>query len=984
MVMIFPTEVETRKLTAIMFTDIKGFSKKMAKNETNAFELLKTHDALLRVLAAKFDGRVIKSIGDSFMIDFASAVNAVRCAIETQKRFSHFNREKSELDKIEIRVGVHLGDVIIRDEDIIGDGVNIASRIEAMAGPNRIWISQDVYQQVRNKIPLRVFPLGPQRLKNIPEQVEVYEILIDSIAEFASPSPKALETLAHNQEEMAQKVENEEALEAKNVELAKQRAKQEFEKKEEDQKREIAEHYTKAEKYYEEGKINEAEAELNKIYQLDPQQRINTERRKVAEEQDKTMQDYLQKARELFTEGRLDDAESEVNEIFRLRPLHVGAQQLLTQIEEERYRDEERKRTKRVENVPKQASKEERHIEELLEQARSLLQEEKFTEATFTLHELFVIDPNHSGARRLEESIRQTEQAKAELLRIQSKQVHEDQRVHELARLQQKVEDQRVRQAYLQDKVDHTPQYKKMYYIAGAIIFLGIALFGIPKLLDFVFPKKASLAVLQIMNAPHDTSNIDMFHALPVLLAEDFSRCEYLTVIAPSSSLLYAPDPAHIQKITTLLSTSYLVMITIQEYHGGYTLLLRLFIPDQQKIVFVGSVDGQISTLSELRKTILQKVIEKMEIKSKLPEIEQISNLDAYEKYLKAVHLLQLNSRSGMDSAKTLLLSSIQIDPSFGQAYGLLADLKLRTFLATNDSQFLQSATDYSQRALRCSPNIALAHRVLAICSRLQQNYDAALSSIAQSVALLPQDPECYRELAFLSMIAGKFDDASMYASNALLYDPINAKSYFTLALAQQMKQEYSAAENSYKQAQLFGEDEETLTANYIQNIWLNEGNYNKVIEYFQQKLRASPKDYRYHYWIGRAYQLSLQISTAQKWLQDGLSIAQQTIEADPEDATALSYVGLFHSRLGNFSDGETAINKALEIDNNSSDILFRSVELYSIQRAVPKAFSSLEKALHRNYDFAALLNPDLSSIAREPEFIPAITRKIDGKWPLK
>jgi len=984
MVMIFPTEVETRKLTAIMFTDIKGFSKKMAKNETNAFELLKTHDALLRVLAAKFDGRVIKSIGDSFMIDFASAVNAVRCAIETQKRFSHFNREKSELDKIEIRVGVHLGDVIIRDEDIIGDGVNIASRIEAMAGPNRIWISQDVYQQIRNKIPLRVFPLGPQRLKNIPELVEVYEILIDSIAEFATPSPKALETLAHNQEEMAHKVENEEALEAKNVEEAKQRAKQGFEKKEEEQKKEIAEHYTKAEKYYEEGKINEAEAELNKIYQLDPQQRINTERRKVAEEQEKSMQDYLQKAHELFAEGRLDDAESEVNEIFRLRPLHIGAQQLLTQIEEERYRVEERNRTKRVENAPKKISKEERHIEELLEQARSLLQEEKFTEATFTLHELFVIDPNHSGARRLEESIRQTAQAKAELLRIQSNQVHEDQRVHELAKLQQKVEEQRVRQANLHQQDDHTSQHKKMYYIAGVIILLGIALFGIPKLLDFLFPKKSSLAVLQIMNAPHDSSNIDMLSALPVLLAEDFSRCEYITVIAPSSSLLYAPDPAHIQKITTLLSTSYLVMITIQEYHGGYTLLIRLFIPDQQKFVFVGSVDGQIATLSEIRKTILQKVIEKMEIKSKVPEIAQISNVDAFEKYLEAIHLLQLNSRTGMDSAKTLLLTSVQIDPSFGQAYGLLADIKLRTFIATNDPQFLQSATDYAQRALRCSPNIALAHRVIAICGRLQQNYNAALSSITQSVALFPQDPECYRELAYLSMIAGKFDDATLYATNALLYDPINAKSYFTLALAQQMKLEYSAAEDSYKQAQFFGEDEETLKANYIQNMWLNEGNYDKVIEYFKQKLRTSPKEYRYHYWIGRAYQLSLQISTAQKWLQDGLAIAQQTIEADPEDAIALSYVGLFHSRLGNFSDGETAMNKALLIDNNSADILFRSVELYSIQRDVQKAFSALEKALRQKYDFAALLNPDLSSIAREPEFIPAITRKIDGKWPLK
>ena len=157
-----------------------------------------------------------------------------------------------------------------------------------------------------------------------------------------------------------------------------------------------------------------------------------------------------------------------------------------------------------------------------------------------------------------------------------------------------------------------------------------------------------------------------------------------------------------------------------------------------------------------------------------------------------------------------------------------------------------------------------------------------------------------------------------------------------------------------------------------------------RVIEYFQKKLQNSPKDYRYHYWIGRAYQLSLQISTAQKWLEDGLVIAQQTIEANPRDAQALSFVGLFHSRLGNFSDGERAMNKAMEINNDSADILFRSAELYSIQRDGQKAFSALEKALHRKYDFAELLNADFSFIAGEPEFLPAVTRKIDDKWPLK
>jgi tetratricopeptide (TPR) repeat protein len=223
-----------------------------------------------------------------------------------------------------------------------------------------------------------------------------------------------------------------------------------------------------------------------------------------------------------------------------------------------------------------------------------------------------------------------------------------------------------------------------------------------------------------------------------------------------------------------------------------------------------------------------------------------------------------------------------------------------------------------------------------------------------------------------------------MYAAYAVLHDPVNAKSHFTLALTQQMKQEYSAAEISYKQAQTLGEDEEALTIDFIQNIWLAEGNYDKVIEYFRQKLLASPKDYRYHYWIGRAYQLSLQISTAQKWLADGLAIAQQTIETNPEDANALSFVGLFHSRLGNFSEGETAMNKAIQINSTSAAISFRSAELYSIQRDVQKAFFALEKALHRKYDFAELVNPDFSFIAHEPEFLPAVTRKIDGKWPMK
>jgi cytochrome c-type biogenesis protein CcmH/NrfG len=118
--------------------------------------------------------------------------------------------------------------------------------------------------------------------------------------------------------------------------------------------------------------------------------------------------------------------------------------------------------------------------------------------------------------------------------------------------------------------------------------------------------------------------------------------------------------------------------------------------------------------------------------------------------------------------------------------------------------------------------------------------------------------------------------------------------------------------------------------------------------------------------------------------LEDGLAIAEQTIETNPGNGEALSYIGLFQSRLGNFYDGETAMNKAMQINNNSPEILFRSAELYSIQRDVQKTFSALEKALRRKYDFTELLNADFSFIAHESGFLPAVTRKIEGNWPMK
>jgi len=419
-----PLEMHTQKISAIMFTDIAGFSEKLSEDEVRAFELLKTHDALIRVLTAKFDGKVIKSLGDSFMVEFPSGINAVKCAVEIQKRFWNFNRGKSESDTIRIRVGIHLSETSIRHSDILGTDTAIVSRIEAMTEPNRICISLEVYEHIKDALPLRVFKVGLIELKDISRHVEVYELLIDSIPELAQPSATARQVSSSQQNTVAVKHEEDEFHKAKQIEETKQRILGDQAKMEEERKKKIAAHYTRAEIFFEAGALEKAEHELAEIAKLDPQQRPPTERERQEKESDDTIQDHLIKAHEFFNVKELDAAEEEVNEIFRIKPLHVGAQQLLMQIEEERYKQEERKRSKQTETTIKQVSEEERKIDALLEQGQALLEEEKFTEATFVLHDLFLIDPNHSGGRRLEERVRQAEQAKAEFQRIHAEQSH--------------------------------------------------------------------------------------------------------------------------------------------------------------------------------------------------------------------------------------------------------------------------------------------------------------------------------------------------------------------------------------------------------------------------------------------------------------------------------------------------------------------------------------------------------------------------------
>jgi TolB-like protein/class 3 adenylate cyclase/Tfp pilus assembly protein PilF len=173
-----PIERESRKLVAIMFTDMVGYSALTQKNEQRALELLEEHRRLLRPLFARHEGHEIETAGDAFFVEFASALSAARCAVEIQERLFERNQSASPEDAIRLRIGLHLGDVVYKGNYVHGDGVNIAARVQPLAPAGGVCLSEDVARQIENKIDRPVVKLGKGELKNIQLPVRIYRIIM--------------------------------------------------------------------------------------------------------------------------------------------------------------------------------------------------------------------------------------------------------------------------------------------------------------------------------------------------------------------------------------------------------------------------------------------------------------------------------------------------------------------------------------------------------------------------------------------------------------------------------------------------------------------------------------------------------------------------------------------------------------------------------------------------------------------------------------
>jgi class 3 adenylate cyclase len=165
-----------RKLAAILIGDAVGFSRLMGLNEEVALELLKARKLIFAREIAEHQGRIFGGAGDSVVVEFASAVEALRCAVACQSQIGTLNEGAPPERRLSFRIGINIGDVLVEEGNLFGDGVNVAERLQSIAEPDGICISASVYDQIRGRLPVTLKDLGSKALKNVPYEVHCYRV----------------------------------------------------------------------------------------------------------------------------------------------------------------------------------------------------------------------------------------------------------------------------------------------------------------------------------------------------------------------------------------------------------------------------------------------------------------------------------------------------------------------------------------------------------------------------------------------------------------------------------------------------------------------------------------------------------------------------------------------------------------------------------------------------------------------------------------
>jgi tetratricopeptide (TPR) repeat protein len=295
------------------------------------------------------------------------------------------------------------------------------------------------------------------------------------------------------------------------------------------------------------------------------------------------------------------------------------------------------------------------------------------------------------------------------------------------------------------------------------------------------------------------------------------------------------------------------------------------------------------------------------------------------------------------------------------------------------DHALLSEAAVLAQAAVSADPNNAQAHVVLGEAFLKTQQFTKARTEIQKALSIQPGIPAGNRELALLSLIEGKADEAMEYASAAQKNDPAYFESPRIKGIVQLFKMQYEDASQLFDQATRLGAPDSLLTVGFKFRAWANLDQEDKMISFCQQMMDGAddPKKVILHYWIGRAYQLKGKLDESVANFDQGSQLADRIVAQDPKSYTTFAYYALLQARRA--KSPQTAVRlmqRAVTLEPSSARVHYWSARVYAIQRNKAAALGELGKAVAIEYSFPEILDPDFLSVWDDPQFAVTITKK--------
>lgn len=732
----------------------------------------------------------------------------------------------------------------------------------------------------------------------------------------------------------------------------------------------------------------------------------------------------LDKAVELYEELQVAAPDDIELDDFRIRIERLREDLQQQQKAKKRAAELKQKEEAAQERAKREAQQ--RKIAELLEKANSLYQQEKYDRGLAAVREILAMDEGNEDALKLSENIEKAkhlyEQIKAEEARRKEEEGRgappplpaepavpqtEDEvwgrgnQPKEKTEFEVPEDEGPPPPPKLERAVERLSRVR--IPVKAILIIVGIGVLGIAgyiivnRIQDAVFPAKYSLLILPARGPGGDTSLANIADGITEVLIHDVSTLSELRVFSPVTSFALSRSGASSIQLGKSIGANFVVQWDVARTGEDFVISVGLL--DTLSSSPVWSTNTQTSS-RELCSVVLELgkgLAAAMQVPLTPQEEKYLSTVSevsprAFEAYARGISLLRRSRGRSVEEASLSFAYAAQLDPGFARAHAALAWTELMRYeQETNPSPaLLSSAEVHLKDAVASGTPTSEMFRGRAMAAVFHSEFDRAAEELERAIAAAPSDAEAHRRMSVLYTIRGKGDDAVKSATRAVSDDPRNVDSYTILAMAlqyramvfqlngkdQEVRYDLRRALSNYEAGLLLASDRSEYMAGLYSDLLHATQQTERAIQVLSDRVAELREDYVENYKLGRLYQAAgYPKGQWESVFERARSLLVGRLALQPDDAQALSYLGLVLSRLGQFREAAEEGLRAQSIAPSDPDVLYNVARMFTLHRDKARALESLKNAVDLRYKPASILDMDFYSLRTEPDFYTAITR---------